>query len=119
MDEGRKRARQNGIKFGRKPKLTTYQRPDALERLVACESQSSVARNVDRATISRLARGRSSASLDNDKVEAKTIGAPKKFGAKPFWSAREILPLRAGSCIYDHAGRGGRGGECTVHLGQR
>ena len=108
MDEGRKRARQNGIKFGRKPKLTTYQRPDALERLVARESQCSVARNVDRATISRLALGRSSASLDNYKVEAKTICAPmKKFGVKPFWPAREILPLRAGSCIYDHAGRGG------------
>jgi DNA invertase Pin-like site-specific DNA recombinase len=55
---GRKRARQNGIRFGRKPKLTAYQRQEALERLAQGESQSTIARtfNVDRATISRLAR---------------------------------------------------------------
>jgi len=53
-----RRARQNGIKFGRKPKLTTYQQQEALERLAEGESQSTIARsfNVDRATISRLAR---------------------------------------------------------------
>jgi DNA-binding NarL/FixJ family response regulator len=58
ISEGRKRARQNGIKFGRKPKLTSYQRQEALERLAQGESQSTIARsfNVDRATISRLAR---------------------------------------------------------------
>jgi hypothetical protein len=58
ISEGRKRARQNGIKFGRKPKLTTYQQQEALERLAEGESQSTIARsfNVDRATISRLAR---------------------------------------------------------------
>ena len=58
ISEGRKRARQNGIKFGRKPKLTAYQRQEALERLAEGESQSTIARsfNVDRATISRLAR---------------------------------------------------------------
>jgi DNA invertase Pin-like site-specific DNA recombinase len=58
INEGKKRARQNGIKFGRKPKLTTYQRQEALERLAQGESQSTIARtfNVDRATISRLAR---------------------------------------------------------------
>ena len=33
ISEGRKRARRNGIKFGRKPKLTDYQRQEALERL--------------------------------------------------------------------------------------
>jgi len=57
ITEGRKRARQNGIKFGRKPKLTAYQRQEALERLAEGESQSAIARsfNVDRATISRLA----------------------------------------------------------------
>jgi DNA invertase Pin-like site-specific DNA recombinase len=54
---GAKRARQNGIKFGRKPKLSAYQRQEALERLAEGESQSAIARsfNVDRATISRLA----------------------------------------------------------------
>ena len=58
ISEGRKRARQNGIKFGRKPKLTAYQRQEALERLAEGESQSTIARsfNVDRATISGLAR---------------------------------------------------------------
>jgi DNA invertase Pin-like site-specific DNA recombinase len=58
ISEGRKRARQNGIRFGRKPKLTAYQRQEPLERLAAGESQSTIARtfNVDRATISRLAR---------------------------------------------------------------
>jgi DNA invertase Pin-like site-specific DNA recombinase len=60
ISEGRKRARRNGIKFGRKPKLTDYQRQEALERLAQGESQSTIARtfNVDRATISRLARAR-------------------------------------------------------------
>jgi DNA invertase Pin-like site-specific DNA recombinase len=58
ITEGRKRAQRNGIKFGRKPKLTTYQRQEALERLAEGASQSDIARtfNVDRATISRLAR---------------------------------------------------------------
>ena len=58
ITEGRKRARQNGISFGRKPKLTTYQRQEALERLAQGESQSAIARsfNVDRATFSRLGR---------------------------------------------------------------
>src|SRR5262249_16344453 len=58
ISEGCKRARQNGIRFGRKPKLTAYHRQEALERLAEGESQSTIARsfNVDRATISRLAR---------------------------------------------------------------
>ena len=58
ITEGRKRARQNGIRFGRKPKLTAYQRQEALERLAQGESQSAIARtfDVDRATISRLAQ---------------------------------------------------------------
>ena len=53
-----KRARQNGIKFGRTPKLSAYQRQEALERLAQGESQSTIARtfNVDRATVPRLAR---------------------------------------------------------------
>jgi DNA invertase Pin-like site-specific DNA recombinase len=60
ITEGRKRTQRNGIKFGRKPKLTDYQRQEALERLAQGESQSTIARtfNVDRATISRLARAR-------------------------------------------------------------
>jgi hypothetical protein len=40
-----------GIRFGRKPKLTPYQRQEALERLAAGESQLAIARTfgVDRA----------------------------------------------------------------------
>jgi DNA invertase Pin-like site-specific DNA recombinase len=54
ITQGRERARQNGIRFGRKPKLTAYQRQEALEWLGAGEIQSTIARsfNVDRATIS-------------------------------------------------------------------
>jgi DNA invertase Pin-like site-specific DNA recombinase len=55
-DDGRKRALAAGIRFGRKPKLTPYQRQEALERLAAGESQLAIARTmgVDRSTISRL-----------------------------------------------------------------
>jgi DNA invertase Pin-like site-specific DNA recombinase len=56
-NDGRKRAREAGIKFGRKPKLSLYQRAEALKLLEAGEPQSVVARllNVDQSTISRLA----------------------------------------------------------------
>jgi DNA invertase Pin-like site-specific DNA recombinase len=56
MSEGRKRAKPNGVKFGPRHKLSAYQRQEALSRLAAGESQSTVARTygVDRATISRL-----------------------------------------------------------------
>ena len=54
--DGRKRALAVGIRFGRKPKLTPYQRQEALERLAVGESQLSIARTfgVDRSTISRF-----------------------------------------------------------------
>jgi DNA invertase Pin-like site-specific DNA recombinase len=76
MDEDWKRARQDGIKFGRKPKPTTYQRREALERLDAGESQSSIARaiNIDRATISRLAAV-ARPPLDNYQAKAKAVCA--------------------------------------------
>jgi DNA invertase Pin-like site-specific DNA recombinase len=56
MTEGRKRAVANGVKFGPKHKLNPYQRAEALARLEAGESQSTIAKtfNVDRSTISRL-----------------------------------------------------------------
>lgn len=55
-EDGRKRALAVGIRFGRKPKLTPYQRQEALERLAASKSQLAIARTfgVDRSTISRL-----------------------------------------------------------------
>ena len=55
-DVGIARARANGIRFGRKPKLTSYQRAEAIKRREAGESQSVIARsyNVDQSTVSRL-----------------------------------------------------------------
>src|ERR1700716_2899499 len=54
--EGRKRARDRGVKFGRPRKLTAHQRQEALARLAAGETQADVARayDVDPTTIGRL-----------------------------------------------------------------
>lgn len=53
---GRERARANGVKFGRKPKLSPCERDLARQRLAAGESQRTVARSyrVSASTISRL-----------------------------------------------------------------
>src|SRR3984885_11031227 len=53
---GRERARANGVKFGRKPKLSPAQQRQALERRAAGESQSVIALafQVGCSTISRL-----------------------------------------------------------------
>ena len=55
--EGRKRAKERGVRFGRPRKMTPHQRQEALQRLIAGETQADVARTyaVDAATISRLA----------------------------------------------------------------
>jgi DNA invertase Pin-like site-specific DNA recombinase len=54
--EGRKRAQERGVKFGRPRKLTSHQRQEALARLAAGETQADVARTyaVDPTTIGRL-----------------------------------------------------------------
>src|SRR5215475_4305506 len=54
--EGRKRAKERGVKFGRPSALTAHQRQEALKRLASGEAQADVARsfNVSQATISRL-----------------------------------------------------------------
>jgi DNA invertase Pin-like site-specific DNA recombinase len=56
--EGRKRAKERGVRFGRPKKLTTQQRQEALARLNAGETQADIARSyaVDATTIGRLAR---------------------------------------------------------------
>jgi DNA invertase Pin-like site-specific DNA recombinase len=56
--EGRERAKGRGIKFGRKPKLTKYQRDEALHRKRNGETLTEIARtyNVSHMTISRLER---------------------------------------------------------------
>lgn len=53
---GRADAKAQGVKFGRKPKLTAHQQREARKRIEAGETQRSIARsyNVSQATISRL-----------------------------------------------------------------
>ena len=55
--DGRKRARDRGVKFGRPTALTAHKRSEAIQRLANGEAQADVARsfNVSQATISRLA----------------------------------------------------------------
>jgi DNA invertase Pin-like site-specific DNA recombinase len=54
--DGRKRAMANGVKFGRKRKLSDFQRAEALKRRAAGETLSSIAKSyaVDISMISRL-----------------------------------------------------------------
>jgi DNA invertase Pin-like site-specific DNA recombinase len=53
---GRAEAKERGVKFGRKPKLTAHQQREARARVAKGETQRSIARsyNVSQATISRL-----------------------------------------------------------------
>jgi DNA invertase Pin-like site-specific DNA recombinase len=55
--EGRQRAQQRGVKFGRKPKLTAHQQQEALARRARGEALVDIARSyaVSHSTISRLA----------------------------------------------------------------
>jgi DNA invertase Pin-like site-specific DNA recombinase len=55
--EGRKRAMANGVKFGRKRKLSSYQRAEAIKRRTAGETLASIAKSyaVHLSMISRLA----------------------------------------------------------------
>ena len=57
--EGRTRAQANGVRFGRKPSLTAYQRAEALRRRANGETLVEIARsfNVSHTTIARLAGG--------------------------------------------------------------
>jgi len=54
--EGRQRAQQRGVRFGRKPKLTLHQQQEALARRANGEALVEIARtyNVSHSTISRL-----------------------------------------------------------------
>jgi DNA invertase Pin-like site-specific DNA recombinase len=55
--EGRKRAMADGVKFGRKPKLSQFQRAEAIKRRAAGETLAAIAKSyaVDISMISRLA----------------------------------------------------------------
>jgi len=54
--EGRTRAQANGVRFGRKPSLTAYQRAEALRKREAGETLTSIAQlfGVSHMTIARL-----------------------------------------------------------------
>ena len=54
--EGRERAKRRGVRFGRKPALTPYQRQEALQRRAQGEPLVEIARTfgVSHSTISRL-----------------------------------------------------------------
>lgn len=54
--DGRRRAMANGVKFGRKPKLSDYQRQEAIKRRAAGETLASIAKSyaVGVSMISRL-----------------------------------------------------------------
>ena len=54
--DGRKRAMAAGVKFGRKPKLSIFQRLEAAKRRAAGETLAEIAKSyaVDISTISRL-----------------------------------------------------------------
>src|SRR4029079_18468124 len=54
--DGRKRAKERGVRFGRPAALTPHQRHEALQRLANGEVQADIARSYDvsQATISRL-----------------------------------------------------------------
>jgi DNA invertase Pin-like site-specific DNA recombinase len=54
--ERRKRAMAKGVKFGRRPKLSDYQRKEALRRRAAGETLAEIAKSyaVDTSMISRL-----------------------------------------------------------------
>ena len=56
--EGRKRARERGVRFGRKPKLTRHQRLEAIARREAGEPTRDIGRsyNVSHVTVLRLRR---------------------------------------------------------------
>lgn len=58
-NEGRAAAKERGVKFGPKPKLTNHQRVVALERLTAGDSCRAIAKDmgVAHTTISRLGNG--------------------------------------------------------------
>ena len=56
--EGRKRAKDRGVKFGRPSKLTPHQKSEARRRLAAGDTQADIARlfGVHGTTICRLAQ---------------------------------------------------------------
>jgi Resolvase, N terminal domain/Helix-turn-helix domain of resolvase len=72
--EGRARAVANGVKLGRKPKLTAHQKREAIKRRDAGDATRDIARsyNVSHSTISRLNFGTCASFQRNRWLTAKT-----------------------------------------------
>ena len=80
---GRARARANGVKFGRKPKLNEAQQWSVLERCHSGENIKSIARSmgVGASTISRLKKGSEMKPAERDRsrrAKCEAIGARLK-----------------------------------------
>jgi DNA invertase Pin-like site-specific DNA recombinase len=62
--EGRTRAQANGVRFGRKPSLSAYQRAEALRRRAAGETLTSIAKlfGVSHMTVARLTNAQAQAA---------------------------------------------------------
>ena len=82
MTEGRKRAVANGVKFGPKFKLNSFQKQEALARLAAGESQSVIAKTygVDPATILRLQGKAARPRLDGLRARLQMMSTWNSFG---------------------------------------
>ena len=83
--DGRKRAMAKSVKFGRKPKLSDYQRQEALKRRAAGETLAEIAKSyeVDLSMISRLSRLSQAASSGED-----TLEPPEEPLPGPAWRRR-------------------------------
>jgi hypothetical protein len=75
--EGRKRAKANGVRFGRKPKLTLHQRTEALRRRSAGETLATIARTYN-VSVSMISAG---SSLARKLGRADTRGTSARTGS--------------------------------------
>jgi hypothetical protein len=106
--EGRKRAKERGVLFGRPHKMTPHQRQEALQRLAAGETYADLARayNVDATTIGRLA-----AASPFGPSAAKEPGIAVNSGQWPY----ERLGTRGSSGSNGSAKGGGRPPGAGAH----
>jgi DNA invertase Pin-like site-specific DNA recombinase len=77
-DEGIKRAKANGVRFGRKRKLTPHQMAEAVRRRDAGEVLTEIARtfNVSHSTISRLPAEAGAVEIRGRTAAAKRLAPP-------------------------------------------
>src|SRR5262249_25089994 len=93
--EGRKRAKERGVKFGRPAKLTAHQRREAMQRLADGAVQADLARSygVSQATISRLA---APSPFEASAAGAVQCRATATSAAAPIWGEKKAAALWAG-----------------------